>query len=272
MPLRPSIFFMLVLATALPASAQEHSHGNGHSQGERLHFTHPLMTESISPDTKLRLDHVYSTPRSNHELELEAEYAFHPVFSIEGGVHYDLSGGRLGDTHVLFKFANYAFAERGVLLGYGIAFGLPTGGGDGHHAGDENGHAGHAHATGDSDIYEIEPFLNAGIVRGPLEISGWGRFAIPTNQERQTEVATSFRYDIAALYHLRRRLDLVAEVNGASSLSGAASGEVTASIVPGVRLRPFGDLNLVAALGVAIPITQHELFDSRTIVSLFYHF
>lgn len=274
MPLRPVTFVMLFLAAALPARAQEHSHGDrhDHSHGDQLHFTHPLVTESVSPDTKVRLDYIYSTPGIGHEIEVEGEYAFHRAFSIEGGVHYDLSGAALGETHVLFKFANYAFAERGVLLGYGIAFELPTGGGDHHHGGDEHGHDGHAQATGSSDIYVVEPFLNGGIARGPLEISGWARFAIPTNHETQSDVETNFRYDISALYHVGNRLDVLTELNGASGLSGRALGEATASIVPGVRLRPFVDRELVGALGVALPLTEHEAFDSRIIISLFYHF
>lgn len=270
MPIRPLIFVALLLVANPAAHAQEHSHDNSH--GDRLHFTHPLVTESISPDTKVRLDYVYSTPGSDHETEIEGEYAFHPSFSIEGGVHYDLSGGNLGETHVLFKFANYAFAERGVLLGYGIAFGLPTGSGGHHDTGDDHGHDGHAPAAGESDIYEIEPFLNGGITRGPLEISGWARFAIPTNQETQSEVGTSLRYDISTLYHVGRRLDVLAELNGASGLSGVASGEATASVVPSVRLRPFLDVDLVAGIGAAFPLTGHEDVDSRAIISLFFHF
>lgn len=270
MPLRPFIVLVVILAASFPARAQEHAHDNGHSQSDRLHFTHPLVTESVSPDTKVRLDYVFTTPGSAYELEFEGEYAFHPAFSIEAGVHYDLSQGGLGDTHVLFKFANYAFAERGVLLGYGVVFGLPTG--DHDDAGGARGHHGHAHAAGDSDIYEIEPFLNAGIRRGALEISGWARFAIPTNQETQSEVETNFRYDLSALYHVGPRLDVLTELNGAWGLSGHASGDATASVVPGVRLRPFTGVNFVGAIGMALPLTYQESFDSRVILSLFYHF
>lgn len=58
---------------------------------DELHFSHPLITESPSQDTKIRVDYFY---RRIHENEItkeytprvEFEYAFRPTFSIEANV------------------------------------------------------------------------------------------------------------------------------------------------------------------------------------------
>lgn len=88
----------LVFATALavvllfipgPATGDEvHSHGVAPAHHPGLHFSHPLISESPSPDTKVRLDYFFQHVDSNDEkadqstLRLEAEYAFHRTFSV----------------------------------------------------------------------------------------------------------------------------------------------------------------------------------------------
>ncbi len=65
-----------------------------------------------------------------HSVSFEGEYAFSPSFSIEMGVPYAIvdpdgatSMDHLGSIEVAFKFANFAFSDHGILLGYGIEFG-----------------------------------------------------------------------------------------------------------------------------------------------------
>lgn len=104
------LFYLLVqFLAASPIRAQEHNHS---SHSEHLHFVHPLVTESISPDTKVRLDYTYRSSNASYELELEGEYAFTHFLSFEGGVHFNPSDQTLGETHFLFKFANFELAER----------------------------------------------------------------------------------------------------------------------------------------------------------------
>src|SRR5712671_3470559 len=68
-------FFFVPLTVT---QAQEHDDDHDH---DHLHFSHPLVTESPSPDTKLRLDYIgFRTrdPTGIHEntFRLEGEYAF----------------------------------------------------------------------------------------------------------------------------------------------------------------------------------------------------
>ncbi len=117
---------------------EEHRHGDGHRHGA-LHFTHPIIAESVSPDTKIRFDHQFfefSDDEQEHSAVLEAEYAFAPVFSVELGLPYSYTESAVGNLEVLLKFANHAFAEAGVLLGYGVEFGFPTNGDPEHHEDD----------------------------------------------------------------------------------------------------------------------------------------
>src|SRR2546423_13725458 len=74
-------FFLVPFAAT---NAQEHDEDHDH---DHLHFSHPLVTESPSPDTKLRLD--YLGARTNDPIEisentfrLEGEYAFNHSISL----------------------------------------------------------------------------------------------------------------------------------------------------------------------------------------------
>src|SRR2546430_2389509 len=64
-----------------------------HHHEEELHFSHPLIVESPSPDTKVRFDYFYRRFRTGerageHTPRVEFEYAFRPTFSIETNVPY----------------------------------------------------------------------------------------------------------------------------------------------------------------------------------------
>jgi len=265
---------LALVPSAVPAQvvAQDHGHVDDHTHG--VHFTHPLFTESISPDTKVRLD--YSRLKlvdAESEFELEGEYAFARSFSIEAGVGFDAGAGKLGETHILLKFANYAFEDAGWLLGYGIEFGLPTGSG-GPHGSPEPGMpsgGGDPEATSDV-IYEISPFLNGGFTAGPLELVGWTLFEIPTNQTHQDDVGTELRYNASVLYHAGARIDALVEAFGHRGLSGPETDLSTVSLAPGLGVRPLAWRPLVVGTGIAFPLTNDRDFDTRILVSAFLHF
>ncbi|MEE8361238.1 MAG: hypothetical protein V3R71_03740, partial [Gemmatimonadales bacterium] len=161
--------------TALSAqSLDTHEDGTAHYHG--LHFSHPLFSESITPDTKVRFNAggEFEDEGDGYEIEVEGEYAFHRSFSIELVVPYvrlepddGPATSALGNIEVAFKFANFAFEDAGILIGYGLEVGLPTGSPD--------------EGIGSDTEWELEPFLNAGIKRGPFELIGWARFGIPVN-------------------------------------------------------------------------------------------
>lgn len=264
----------LLLFDGVAAQEETHTHEHGHDRG--VHFTHPLFAESVSPDTKLRLDYSFTdleAGKDGSEMELEGEYAFAPSFSLEIGMHLEPDAGELGETHVLFKFANYAFGEAGLLLGYGVELGLPTGSGHAHEGGDhtEPDHE-HDHAEPEDDIYTVAPFLNAGWTSGAWEVVGWGLFEIPTNQALQENVGTGFRYDASVLYRVNGRLEALVEAFGETGLSGPGTDRTVLNVAPALRVRPLADRPLVLGAGVAVPVTDAREYEARVLVSLFYHF
>lgn len=245
----------------------EHGH-EGHSHAGPLHFSHPLIAESPSPDTKIRLDgFTFDGDEGSDQLRLEAEYAFHPSFSIELDVPWtsldDEEGGStsgLDNIGLGLKFANFAFADKGLLLSYGIEFGLPTG--------DD------AKGIGSDNVFEIEPFLALGVLRGRFELVSFFEFGIPTNQDEEEgqEVETEMGANLSLLYHASRRIQLLVELDGETVLSGEEEGESVVNVTPGLKVRPVADSPLWLGLGLGTPISSNEEFDTRVVGSLFYHF
>lgn len=271
-------FGLIALAAPSPARAQDtHDHANDHTEHDHdrpghqpdehgLHFAHPLFAESVSPDTKLRMDFALAREDkgSESEIELEVEYAFHRSFSIETVIPYvflspdeGASESDLGNMEVALKFANFAFEDHGVLLGYGVEFGLPTGNKD--------------RGIGSDHIWEIEPFLNIGVKRGRFEMQAFSIFGIPTNQEESEETETEFKYDVTTLYHVSDRVQALLELNGQGVLSGEDAGEGIVSLSPGIKVAPTSDRHLFFGLGVSVPLGDEEL-DASVRVSAFYHF
>jgi hypothetical protein len=264
----------LILASAVPGTLcaqepEEHEHdATDHSHG--AHFTHPLFAESVSPDTKMRIDYARQAMADGdlNEMEIEGEYAFAEYFSIEAGVHYDVDGSDLGETHVLFKFANLALESSGVSLGYGLEVGLPTGASHAH----GGVHEDEGEEGADEDIYEFAPFLNAGWISGAWELSGWTLFEIPTNQGEQEEVGTALRYNGSLLVHAGSRVDAIVEAFGHAGLSGPETEQGVLNIAPGIRFRPVLSSPLVIGAGLAIPVTSDEDYGSLALISAFWHF
>lgn len=252
----------------------QHSHeGDSNHTGHHtdLHFVHPLFTESVSPDTKIRLDYLLQNPGSNKETELEGEYAFSRFFSVEAGIHYEPEINKFGNTHLLFKFSNYTFADGGILLGYGLSIDLPTGSGGGHGTFGTHGREQTDHHH-DENIYQFSPFFNAGIKAGNLELVGWSLFHIPTNHAHPEDATTGLEYNLSALYHVSFRFQPLLELTGTRQLSGVTIGSNPINVAPGLRVKLLKDKPLVLGLGLLLPVSQERNFDSQIKASAFYHF
>lgn len=267
----PSLL-MAIIAVHPPGVRGQEDHDHDHGQEaaghhhEGLHFSHPIFTESVSPDTKLRLDfgRAWEADGSESEIEFEGEYAFHRAFSIEVGMPYSFvqatgepSISGQGNLEVSLKGANYAFEDQGVLVGYGLSVGIPTGDA--------------ADGLGSDHVWELEPFLNAGVAVGRAEFVGWARFGVPTNQNADEEVETDFGYDLSALYHATPRVEGLLELNGASGLSGEGAGSGTLYLSPGIKVAPMAGSPLLVGVGANVPLDDAEL-DAGLRVSLFWHF
>ncbi len=97
--------FILAVALASAGALQTFAHED-HAHPDGLHFSHPLITESPSPDTKIRLDYFFLNVDGEVEDEelgeegegpskfkestvnLELEYAFTRNISIEADIPY----------------------------------------------------------------------------------------------------------------------------------------------------------------------------------------
>jgi hypothetical protein len=181
-------FFLLFLTVILaPAIRAQHHHD------EELHFSHPLITESPSPDTKVRFDYFYRRFRadktSEHSPRIEFEYAFKPSFSIEVNLPYTIrraegqpSVGHPDSMDVAVKLTNSVFKEHHVLLVYGVELGLPTGS-------DTKG-------IGSSHLVEVAPYFGAGLKRDKLEVVGFSSVSLVAHKrtKNQRSLAISFRF------------------------------------------------------------------------------
>lgn len=260
-----------------------------------LHFTHPLIAESVSPDTKIRIDHQFLDLPDGDQLNvgvLEGEYAFMRAFSVEAGIPYSYTDAAFGNLEVALKFANFALERSGILLGYGVEFGFPTAA---EHEEPElvpvQARLG-ATLDGSSRVsrvdarplssssggelgepeWELAPFLNIGYKRGALELVAWGALGVPFAQDDGEEVSTELGYNLSALYHLSGRWQAVLELDGSGGISGPTVGEDVLNLSPGLRWRVLADAPLVVGTSVGFPLTHEESFGTRWVTSLFWHF
>lgn len=261
----PTVWLLVFMSSvAIAQDLDHHDH-------EGLHFSHPIVSESPSPDTKVRVDYGFMDITEEDEglsqngLRLEAEYAFHPSFSIELDVPYrwqsrtsESTVSSLDNVSIALKFANFAFAQSGVLLGYGIELGLPTGD-------SEKG-------IGSDHIVEFVPFLDFGYKRSRLELVSFVEFAIPTNQAEDEEIETELEYTFSSLYHFGERLEGLVEFDGETVLSGEEAGETVFNLSPGLKYRFLRSRMLAFGVSAGLPLTDHREFDVRVLASIFYHF
>ena len=270
-------------------AGQDHDHPpeehDIHHSG--LHFPHPIITDSVSPDTKVRLDHQLTGLEDGDHVNvgaIEAEYAFIPAFSIEVALPYSYTDGVAGNFEAALKFANFALADMGILLGYGLEVGFPTAG----EVEEEEEAGGHllsvgawptrdfvarsSSSGGFEAEWELSPFLNIGFKSGRLEVVAWGRLGVPFDLPEDEEPEVELGYELAALYHASSRLDALVELDGTGGLSGEAVGEDVLNLSPGLRFQVLADQPLVLGTSVGFPLTSEETFDTRWVVSAFWHF
>ena len=231
------------------------------------HFGHPLVAESPSPDTKLRLDYLYRNEdgANRHTGNLEGEYAFAPWVSLEADLPYtfldpDGSSGRsnLDNVEIALKLATTLVPGR-ALIGGGLELGLPTGD-------DDKG-------IGSSREIEVAPFLDFGVKNGAMETVAFVKFAIPTNQppDEADAVDLEIIYNVAFSHDWSEHLRLLLEFDGSVVAAGTASESIL-NITPGIKVRPVAGIPLDFGLGVSVPLTSDKAFDTKVIFSGFYHF
>ncbi len=235
---------------------------------EHLEFSHPLITESISPDTKIRSTLLYTKVNDNmssQTYDLELEYAPVPTFSLHLDIPYTVvdskgnhSMSNLDEIELTLKFANFAFERRNILLGYGISFGLPTG--------DQSKGIGNDH------IWDIGPFFNCGVMLKRWEWTAYFIFNIPSNQNSDDNIQPSLASRLTSLYHISKRWEGLLEAGNAKQISHFYNDENSYDLTEGVKFRPNPDKPWIIALGVRHHIIQNTEIKLQGIISVFYHF
>ncbi|HEX6627357.1 MAG TPA: hypothetical protein VF105_05355 [Gemmatimonadaceae bacterium] len=257
----------LFLAKPLVLRGQEH-HDEDHDH-DHLHFSHPLVTESPSPDTKVRLDYIFGWINTDPEvretvLRVEGEYAFtHSVslaivapFTFRTAPTTDRANG-LGNVEVSLKLASLRYGEHGILVGGGLSAGLPTGS--------------DAKGIGSSHVVELEPFIDVGYKKDRLELVGFARVVSTVNRRAGEEAERNLGADFSALYSLSTRLETLLEFTAEKPLIGDDRRFSDTFIVPGVKLYPFKNRQVM--FGTSVELGLGSASDARAVlVSAFYHF
>jgi len=262
-------YTQLVLALVLSPgvlAAQEHEHDDDH---DHLHFSHPLVTESPTPDTKIRLDYVNlwisGIPEfRDHLVRIEGEYAFTHAMSLAIVAPYEFRtepsserASGLGDLELSLKFASVRYGEQGVLLGGGLSAGVPTGS-------DQK-------QIGSSHIVELEPFVDAGYKRDKFEFVGFARLSSTFNRRAGEDAERTLAFDFSTLYHLHPRLEGLVELTTSRSLVGTESGIPETLLAPGVKVYPFSNPRLM--FGASLLLGTGAVSDQKAVLlSAFYHF
>ena len=260
---------VLLVALWIPCAVlrgQEHDEDHEHGH---LHFSHPLVTESPSPDTKIRLDYIAArtsdaTRVHENTVRLEGEYSFtHSVslaivtpFIWRTSPALERASG-LGNIELSLKAASLALGERGFLFGGGLSAGLPTGS-------DTKG-------FGSDHLVELEPFLDAGYKRNALELVGLTTLSSTFRRRAGEEAERNVTFDFSALYRIQSRLEGLLEVSTARGLVGPESGSQQTFIAPGVKMYPFANRKFMfgASLELGTGILRHTY---ALLLSGFYHF
>ena len=255
----------MVLTFILAATVQAQHHHE-----DELHFSHPLIAESPSPDTKVRFDYFYrrfttGKRATEHTPRVEFEYAFRPSFSIEINVPYTFRNveGEPRTSHadsidVALKIANVALKDHHVLLVYGFEFGLPTGN--------------DSKAIGSSHIIDVAPYFGAGLKKEKLEVVGFTSVSVPTNKKTGDDDATTLGYQLSFLFKPTPSIQPLIEFDGKTGLNGLKRGNTVVNLSPGLKFRPLHSEHWQVGAGVGFPITNRHDFSTRVVVSAFYHF
>ena len=264
------ILLRLLGATARAGDGQAHqpTDGEGHAHAHpRIDVAHAIVTESPVPETEIQFRYSFADAGDGTELALSnaIEYAFVPTFSLELAVPYAVvdpdGGGPFGhfdNVEVAAKFATYAFADEGFIPAAGLAVSFPTGR-------EERG-------VGSDHIVELEPFVRAGLVRGPFHLVGQVGVGIPLNQTHgeRDEQDFTLGYNAAVIYHAMPKLQALVELHG-ESVFGDGDGEHAFYVSPGVTFQPFADKSINLGVGVSLPLTDERDFDYAVNLLAIFH-
>ncbi len=268
--MRTNLFnsLLLIILSAFPLSTVSAQYLSNITDNSRykLHFSHPLDAESISPDTHARLDYSFSNLENSatqNGLNYEMEYAITPAFSFSAGLPYKFVNpahqpniSHTDNLELSLKFANYTFATHHILLGYGFSFDLPTGS-----SGKD---------IGSSHVLGLNPFFDMGFMWRRWEWIGFATFDIPTGQQNPTNVQNGLDLQFAGIYHVTHNVQGVFEAQRTCILNGVNACKDMWYITEGVKVTHIKDSPITLGLGFREPLTQLREFNFQGLISVFY--
>ena len=262
----------VIAAVGAGRKALASEEGEGGEAGEPLEFSHPLVSNTPLPENYLRFTYDYlNEPRHHneagadrHTLAVNLEYALLRSFSLELQVPYTFlnpdegsSTSRLDNLELIGKYASYAFAKDGLLLGGGLTLELPTGNED--------------KGIGSSHVVVIEPFLDFGYRLNRFELIGFTNFGFPVNEGHEDEADLELSWNLSFLYRITDRFQYLLEFEGEHDFGGENDGFNVVNISPGIKYQVLKN-RLSLGASVRLPLTQDKEFYVSPRFSVFYHF
>ncbi len=236
---------------------------------KHLHFEHPLITETPSPDTKIRFDYGFTIRSAiqsgfnENNIRFEFEYAFSPSISIEVNLPYTwisnhpVNQNNLSNTEIGLKVADFRFEDNNLLIGYGVDFSMPTG--------NEGKNIGSSH------LWNIEPGLSAGYKLDNLEIIFIASTGIPFNSTQGEVIHNDLSLNSSFLYHIDKNFQGIVEFSDETILNGEEKGISSIIISPGIKLTPLNNKSLAFGLSTSFPMSTDREFEIQALFSIFYH-
>lgn len=233
-----------------------------------IEFSHPLVTESPSPDTKIRFDDIERTQPDSGiasvTRRVETEYAFRPWLSLAFTLPVEsrtVAGVRhtdVGSTEVALKFAGFRLAEDGVLYGGGLNAGLPTGS--------------DVDAIGSAHAVDMEGFADIAVRGGPTEYVAFLSYSTTANTRAGDTGNREISVNASSLYHIGRRMDAMLELDARRPIGASAVTSGLADLAPGIKMLPFHNPHIMVGVSVRVPITREREFEREVLLSAMYHF
>jgi hypothetical protein len=252
---------------AMASEEEEEDEAHGH-----LELYHPLVGNTPLPENYARFTYDYQNePRHDHEpgadrhrLFVNLEYAPIRSFSLEAQVPYTFlnpdeggSTSHLDTVELIGKYASFAFADRGLLFGGGLALDLPTG--------DED------KGIGSSHVWVIEPFLDFGWKLNRFELVGFANFGFPINEGSGDEADLELGWTLSFTYLITDRFHYLLEFEGEHDFGGEHDGFDVVNISPGIKYQVLKK-KLSLGASVRLPLTEDKEFYVSPRFSVFYHF
>ena len=235
------------------------SHQEGHDHGH--YYTHPVLNESPTPDTKLQARYIFvsADEEDEHEIEVHGEYALSQTFSLEIALPFVKHDDEIemGNLHGGIKIANFAYEDAGITLTTMLLFEAPTGDSEegGHHGGDDWTVGIHIGGGWKNDVYEFIAFTG-------LEN--------PISTEEESE--NSWSTHASLLRHHNDFLALVFELEYDRVMNGHESGEDSGFFTAGAVFKPQTKAHTEWSIGLSVPITDGHEADFRFICGGLIHF